>query len=195
MAIGSSSGASDTGGSGSLAVSDVLLLALKLDVLLVVVVNVKAKSGRVDVAVAPDEESAEDGLGENVEDTIKDSLGVGRDVVTTLAKTPSNRVKSPQDSGQRAAGQEGPADIFAHGVGVLAGLPSEDVDDVSQCDTSEYEVTPLVAGPDKSTGKSSDNHDPVDEDDVEHGRPGHASGEKQIGEQQRCGDEPVNVAD
>jgi hypothetical protein len=45
--------------------------------------------------VAPDEESTEDGLGEEIEDTVKDGLRVGRDNVATLAKTPSDWVEAP----------------------------------------------------------------------------------------------------
>src|SRR5436190_10692788 len=35
-------------------------------------INVKAETSDVEVTMAPEEESAEDGLGENVEDTIED---------------------------------------------------------------------------------------------------------------------------
>jgi len=194
VAVGGSSSAGSTSSSGSLAVSDVLLLALELKVLLVVVVDVQTEPGRVDVAVTPDKKTAEDRLGQNIKDAVEDGLRVRRDVVATLAKAPSNRVESPQERGQGAAHHESLADVLAHGVGVLASFPGEHVDDVAESEAAEGEVTPLVAGPNECAGETSDNHDPVNQDDVEDRRPGHASGEKQVGEQQRSGDEPVNVA-
>lgn len=59
---------------------------------LIVVADVEAKAGRVDVAVAPKEKSTEDRLSEDVEDTVEDSLGVGRDDVSTLRKSPCDGV-------------------------------------------------------------------------------------------------------
>jgi len=43
-------------------------------ILLVVVVDVQTEAGRVDAAVAPDEESAEDGFGEEVKDYMDGQL-------------------------------------------------------------------------------------------------------------------------
>ena len=42
----------------------------------IVVANVQPESGRVDVAVTPQEEDPEDGLGHDVEDTVEDSFRV-----------------------------------------------------------------------------------------------------------------------
>ena len=60
-----------------------------------VVVDVDAKLLRSDVTVAPDEESTEAGLGDEVKDGVEDGLGVGRDDVATLAETPGNGVEDP----------------------------------------------------------------------------------------------------
>ncbi len=62
---------------------------------IVVVADVETESGRFNAAVAPNKESTEDWLREDVENTVEDSLGVGSDNVTTLAKTPSNRIEKP----------------------------------------------------------------------------------------------------
>jgi hypothetical protein len=74
-------------------------LVLNSRVLLVVVVDVETKTGRVNTAVTPDEKSTEDGLGDQVEDTVEDGLRVGRDDVATLADTPGERVQDPEKSG------------------------------------------------------------------------------------------------
>jgi hypothetical protein len=61
----------------------------------VVVLNCKAKTSGVNILVAPEKESTEDGLGQEIEDTVEDSLRVGRDEVGTLAYTPGNGVDDP----------------------------------------------------------------------------------------------------
>jgi hypothetical protein len=76
---------------------------------------------------------------------------------------------------------------------VLAGFPGEHVEDVAQSDATESEVAPLVASPDERAGKTGDDHNPINQDDVEDRRPGHASGEEQVGEQERSSNEPVDV--
>ena len=192
MAVGGRSGGS---GSRSLAVSDILLLALELEVLLVVVVDVQAEPARVDVAVAPDEQSTKDRLGKNIEDAIEDGLRVRRDVVATLAQTPGDGVKSPQKRSQGTTLQESGADILTHCVGVLPSFPCKLVDDVEQSSATKGEVSPLVAGANESASKTSDDHNLIDEDGEENRRPGHASGEKQVGEQKGSGNDPVDVAD
>jgi len=190
VAVDGRGGVGGAGGSGCATV----LLALELEVLLVVVVNVKTKSGGVDVAVAPDEESTKDWLSQHIKDAIEDGLRVRRDIVATLAKTPSNRVKSPKKSGQGTALEESGADILAHRIGVLASFPGKLVDDVEQSSAAKGEVSPLVASADESTSKASDDHDLIDEDGEENRGPGHAGGEKQVGEQEGSGDDPVDVA-
>jgi hypothetical protein len=195
VAVGGSGGASSTSGSESLTISDMLLPALELEILLVVVVDVQAESGGVDVAVTPDEQTAKNRLGQDIENAVKNGLRVGRNVVATLAQAPGNGVESPQESGQGAAHEESLANILAHGVGVLASFPGEHVDDVGERKAAEGEVAPLITGPDECANKTSDDHDPVNQDDVKDRWPGHAGSEKQVGEQQRSGDKPVDVAD
>jgi hypothetical protein len=53
---------------------------------------VKAKARDVDVAVAPDEESAEDGLGEDVKNAVEDSFRVGGDNIAALGQAPRDGV-------------------------------------------------------------------------------------------------------
>jgi hypothetical protein len=124
------------GGHGLL-LSDVPLAGLELDVLLRVVVDVQTKRGGVDAAVAPDEQSAEDRLGKDVEHAVESSLGVGGDEVAALAHAPGDGVQGPQDGGQRATDHEGAADVAAQGVGVAARFPAEHVEDVEEGDAAE----------------------------------------------------------
>jgi hypothetical protein len=61
----------------------------------IIVLDGKTETSRVDALVAPEEESTEYRLSQEVENTVEDSLGVGRDEVGTLANTPSNGVDDP----------------------------------------------------------------------------------------------------
>lgn len=65
-----------------------------------VVDQLEAETSGVDVTVTPDQECAKDWLGQKIQDTVEDSLGVRRNDVTTLANTPCNRVENPEESGQ-----------------------------------------------------------------------------------------------
>lgn len=47
----------------------------------VVVADLEAEASWVDVAVAPEEEGTEDGLGEEVEDAVEDGFAIGGDDV------------------------------------------------------------------------------------------------------------------
>lgn len=62
---------------------------------LVVITDVKTKSCRVNVSVAPKEQSAKDWLGEDVEDTVEDSFGIRSNNIATLGQTPGNWVDEP----------------------------------------------------------------------------------------------------
>ena len=111
--------------------------ALLADVVVALVVHdVHANVGRVDVTVAPDEESTEAGLGDEVKDGVEDGLGVGRDDVATLAKTPGDGVQDPEEGGERAADGEALADLGTVARSVAAGLEDELIDDVEEGDAA-----------------------------------------------------------
>jgi len=170
-------------------------LILNSGVLLVVVVDVETEASRVNVTVTEDEESTEDRLGDQIEDTVEDSLRVRRDDIATLADTPGKRVKDPEKGGERAAHGEAAADILTENVGVTAALPDKDPNNVEESSATEGEVTPLVGATDKSTNETSDNHDFIDENDEEDSGPGKSGGQHQVKKKERGGDEPIDVAD
>jgi len=170
-------------------------LVLNRGVLLVVVVDVETKTGRVDATVAPDEKSTEDRLGDQVEDTVEDSFRIGGDNIATLADTPGDRVEDPEKSGERAAHGEAAADILAENIGVTATFPDENPDNVKESNAAEDEVTPLVRAANEGTDETSNDHDFVNENDEEKSGPGDGSSQHQVEEKQRGGDEPINVAD
>ena len=170
--------------------------ALLADVVVTLVVHdVHANVGRVDVAVAPDEESTEAGLGDEVKDGVEDGLGVGRDDVATLAETPGNGVQDPQESSQRTAVQEALGDLRAVASGVAAGLPDKLVDNVEKRNAANDKVRPLVPADNESTNQTGDNHDLVNEYGPEDRGPRHASSEEKVEQQKRSRNEPIDVAD
>lgn len=70
--------------------SDVLLPHMTW--MFVIIADVEAKSGGFNVAVAPEKESPEDGLGHEVKDTVEDTLGIRRNDIATLAEAPCDGV-------------------------------------------------------------------------------------------------------
>jgi hypothetical protein len=85
-----------------------------------VIPNVQAELLKLDVAVAPDQERAEDGLGEEVKNTVEYSFAVRRNDITTLTDTPCDRVDDPEDGCQRATKKEAAGDLCAEEPGVTA---------------------------------------------------------------------------
>lgn len=53
---------------------------------------VNTESGGLNVAMTPQEESAEDGFGHDVKDTVEHGFRVGRDDIAALGESPGNRV-------------------------------------------------------------------------------------------------------
>jgi hypothetical protein len=102
------------------------------DRITIVVSDRHADRRGVDVTVAPDEEGAEDGLGDEVEDTVEDGFRVGRDDVATLAETPGDGVQDPEEGCQGATVGEALADFGAVAGGVAASFPDELVEDVEE---------------------------------------------------------------
>lgn len=70
---------------------------------IIVVTNVEAQPGRVDVAVTPEEEGAKDGLGQDIQDPVEDGFRVRSDDISTLTETPGDRVEEPQEDGPYTA--------------------------------------------------------------------------------------------
>lgn len=60
-----------------------------------IIPNSQTKTSGINAPMSPDEESTEDGLSEEVKNTVEDGLGVRRDEVATLTDTPCNRVQKP----------------------------------------------------------------------------------------------------
>ena len=73
---------------------------------------------------------------------------------------------------------------------MLACIPNEDVDDVSERKAAEGEVAPLVRGLHQSADKACNNHDFVDEDHKEGRWPRHACGQHEVHKEEWCRDEP-----
>lgn len=106
--------------------------------------DVKTESGGLDVAMAPQEESTEDGLGHDVEDTVEDGFGIGGDDVAALAEAPGDGVQEPEADGPDAADGVGFGDVAAERCGVLAGGDGHGEGDPQECRAAEDEITPLM---------------------------------------------------
>jgi len=99
---------------------------------LIVVADAETETAGINAFVTPEKQAAETDLGKEVENTVKDGLGVRSNDVSTLAKTPGDRVEDPKEAGECAAVEVRLADITAKTIGVLASLKDEYIEDVEE---------------------------------------------------------------
>ena len=111
---------------------------------LIVVTDADAEPGRVDGAMTDEEQDPEDGLGDEIQDAVKDRLGIGGDDVTPFGQAPGDRVEEPDEQGQTGAGEVGASDVGPQRVGVPASGPDDVVDDGQQSQAAKDKVAPLV---------------------------------------------------
>ena len=69
--------------------------------------------------MSPQEESTKDWLGEDVENTVEDSLGVRGDDVGSLTDAPGNGVEEPQANGPATADSEDFVDVLTKSARML----------------------------------------------------------------------------
>ena len=60
---------------------------------IIVITDVKTQPGRVDVAVAPQEEGTKDWLSHDIKDTIENSFRIGCNNIAALTEAPGDRVE------------------------------------------------------------------------------------------------------
>ena len=93
--------------------------------------------------MTPEQESTEDWLGQDVQDTVEHSLRVGRDDIATFRKSPSNRVEEPEKGGPSANNDVGFRNIGPNRRRVLAAGPDESPRNPKESEASEDVVSPL----------------------------------------------------
>lgn len=134
---------------------------------LIVVADVKTKNLWVNAAVTPDQESTKDWLGEDIENAVENGLGIGRNDISTLRKSPSDGVEEPEEHGPSAADHVRLSDSVVDAIGVASTHEEDIVGDEEQGHGREDKVTPLVRRGDQSTDETSDDHHFIDEKGVE----------------------------
>jgi hypothetical protein len=131
--------------------------------IIVIVANVKAKNGWVNVAVTPEEQETEDWLGEDVKNTVESGFGIRVDDIATLGKTPGNWVEEPQENGPDTTEQESAMHIGAEKKSVLTCNPEDVPCNTKKSNHAKNEVSPLVGRGHESTNKTNNNHDLIKE--------------------------------
>lgn len=123
-------------------------------------------------------------LGENIEDTVPDHLGIGGDVVSSIGETPSDGVEKPEKREDRGRDGEGSLETATEHSGGTSGRAEEYPPDLSVsggfsdfryvvthvefCCTTKGKVSPLVRCRHEGAYKASDDHDKVHEDCANH---------------------------
>ncbi len=102
-----------------------------------------AQTSGIDLTMEPQQESAEDELGEDVQNPIEDRLGIGCDDIATFRESPADWIQEPQEDQVRTKGAVGFGDIWAESGRVLASGHQNDIGDPKQASKSKGEVAPL----------------------------------------------------
>ena len=133
--------------------------------------------------MAPEEESAEDGLGENVKDTVEDSFRVRCDDVATLAHAPRNGIDAPKTDDPDSAHGVELINICAECGSVAATVEDNRAGNDEEGNDAKDEKSPFVGAVNQGTDQTSDNHDLIDQDCDANSRPWKASGQEKVEEQ------------
>lgn len=107
------------------------------------VADMKSESGWVDIAVAPEEKSAKNRLGHDIEYPIENGLRVWSDDIAALTESPGDGVEEPKEDGPDTADGICAGDVAAEGEGVLASSPSDGPCNPKESGTAENEIAPL----------------------------------------------------
>lgn len=110
----------------------------------IIISDVKTKSLWVDVAVSEEEESTKDWLGQDIEDTIKDSLGIRSNDVSALGQSPGNWVDEPEEDGPDSADEENSLDVGTNGGCMLQADNANVIGNEEESDHGEGEIAPFV---------------------------------------------------
>ena len=93
--------------------------------------------------MSPKEESTEDRLRKDIQNTIEHSLRIWRDDVSTLRKSPCDWVQEPEEDSPDTADEVSLADVGADGRSVFARGPGYCPGDPQEGDAAEGVVAPL----------------------------------------------------
>lgn len=183
--------------------------------IIIIVADMKTKSGRVDVAMPPKEKSTEDRLGHEVEHAIENGFGIRGDDIAAFGETPGNGVQEPEEDGPDTTDGVGAGDVIAKYCCVLASGHCDGPCDPQEGNRAEGKVAPLsivgvrcrpsrwvdsvlctylITRLNQGANQTGDDHDLIDQYGIEDGRPRHAGGQEQIQKQQWGSDGPTSVS-
>jgi len=94
--------------------------------------------------MAPEEESAKDGLGEEVENAIEDSFRIRCDDVPAFAHAPGDRVQEPETDSPKAANSVNPVDVGTEITSLATSIEDDSPSDEEEGRNTEDEVTPFI---------------------------------------------------
>lgn len=142
-----------------------------------------------------DDPETPDWLGNDVEDTKEEHLCVGRQTSRSLAESPNNGVSGPHNGqGKRDLVVEA-SDLGMTQKGVLTSRSDERNDDVDECKAAECVKAPSVLeGWVQGGNDSRGNHDFIGDNDGNGLGNGQARKERQVEDEQGCGECPVQVS-
>jgi hypothetical protein len=144
--------------------------------------KVKAQATNVDIAMAPEEKSAKDGLAEDVENTVEGSFGVRRDDIPAFTHAPGDGVQEPEADNPSCAYSVDPVDIGTEITSMATGIEEDGPGDEEEGKSAEDEVAPFIGGFDQGANQKSDNEDLIDQDSIQNSWPRKPSRQQKVEE-------------
>jgi hypothetical protein len=162
--------------------------------------------------VGHEKPGTEDGLGEDVQNSISDDFSIDRHVSGAISNSPdtmiisvqvlvgkrgnSHWVGSPDDNRKACNGQEEGADLVTLSLSLGSAVDSQVPDDHEVGDASDGVPAPLLGGTltSESGEQTGQDHDDVRNDSHGDMSTIEASQQAEVEEEQRCGQSPVNIA-
>lgn len=151
--------------------------------------------GLVVVVANSEEESSEEyGTDDDIEHTVPDHLGSGGDEVGSFSETPADGVGDQHEGDVASSGEVGAAvGTVSDGSGA-GSVEEERRPDVEHSNEAEGIETPLVGAADQSTNETADDSGDGHEESGHDIGEREAGGEENLKEEEREGDEPLDVA-
>ena len=147
------------------------------------------------LAVSEQEPETEDGLGQDVKNSISDDLGIDTPLAGSISNSPDNWVQGPENKCEETNGCEEPGSLVILGGYRTTTWDGEQVDNDKVSSTCHGIVCPLLTiRSSEGCKETEENHQDVGNDGNEDVGSVQACEECKVEKEERCGDGPINVS-
>lgn len=111
-----------------------------------IIPNMQTYANGRNFSVTNQQHGAKDGFCQDIQYTIKDSLGIRRNDISTFSNPPCDGIQKPEEDCLSRSQKVDTTDIGTKNRGVLKANPKDIPNSAQQCGTPKHIVSPLIAG-------------------------------------------------